>query len=121
MNLENAIIAECPSLTGFPTSIELWLQNGIGAVHASGVCTRRTEHGFEASVSAVLSVGEEVEVELCFPGNPEPIRASARVIYRNRNHYGFFFRSSSQSWALAFRANNSEQDLIQQRLMRRRI
>lgn len=80
-----------------PTPVEVTREGTFGKVRNCGLCTRRTEHGFEADLPGVLSVGEEVEAELCLPEMPEPLRASARVIYRNQNHYGFFFRSSSNS------------------------
>jgi hypothetical protein len=76
-----------------PTHVELTHEGLVGNVRTSGICTRRMDHGFEAEIPAVLWVGEEVEAELVLPDSPNPMRASARVIYRNHNRYGFFFRS----------------------------
>ncbi len=95
MNISNEVVPNLQTVRGvYPASVDVFRQGAVGIVRTSGICTRRTDHGFEADVPAILCVGEEVEAELLLPEASELVRVSARVIYRNQNHYGFFYRST---------------------------
>ncbi len=61
----------------------------VGIRCTQGVCTDLNEYGFGANLPRPLSVGEVVKVALDLPAGTLDI--SARVVYRNAYHYGFYF------------------------------
>jgi PilZ domain len=73
-----------------------------GPMSVTGRCTDMAEAGLGAELSSPLIIGEIVRLTFALPHVAELFELKARVLYRNGDHYGFYFLNISEWQRMAF-------------------